>query len=307
MLQYSHMYTIETTTPEADYELIDSGNLRKLERYGPYVLSRPDPQALWLPRLTEKEWRARADAWFVREGAKTKWQTKKEFPKEWQILFGGFALSIRPNSFKHTGLFPEQRSNWEWIQEVVTKEVERRGASAASAPQVLNLFGYTGGASLAAAKAGGEVCHIDGSKSTIAWFRDNIVLSQLEEKKIRSLCEDVRTFLKREIKRGNKYDAVIMDPPAFGSGADGEVWKMEEHFLELLDLVKKVLTPQPLFVLINGYASGYSSVAYANALLAFQKEFGGTISHGELAIRESGDNPRLLPCGIFARFYTDRV
>lgn len=302
------MYTIETTTPEADYELIDSGNLRKLERYGPYVLSRPDPQALWLPRLDEKEWRARADALFVREGAATKWQTKKDFPKVWTILFGELALSIRPNSFKHTGLFPEQRPNWEWIREIVAKEVKERNSKSAeesSKPEILNLFGYTGGASLAAAQAGADVCHLDGSKSTIAWFRDNVALSNLEDKKIRSICDDARAFVKREIKRGHLYDGVIMDPPAFGSGADGEVWKMEEHFLELLDLVSQVLVPKPLFVLINGYASGYSSVAYTNALLAFQKKFGGTISHGELAIQESGDNPRLLPCGIFARWQKD--
>jgi 23S rRNA (cytosine1962-C5)-methyltransferase len=167
--------------------------------------------------------------------------------------------------------------------------------------KVLNLFGYTGGASLACAKAGAEVCHVDGSKMAIAWARKNQELSGLAEKPIRWILDDAVLFLKREVKRGNKYDAIVMDPPAFGHGAKGEVWKIEENFQELMDLCFQVLSEKPLFFLINGYASGYSPIAYQNNLLPLIEKFGGKIETGELAIEES-KSKRLLPCGIFARW-----
>jgi 23S rRNA (cytosine1962-C5)-methyltransferase len=166
---------------------------------------------------------------------------------------------------------------------------------------VLNLFGYTGGASLACAQAGAAVCHVDGSKLAIEWAKKNQKLSGLEPDAIRWILDDALLFLKREVKRGNKYDAIIMDPPAFGRGPDGEVWKIEEQFQDLLELCRKVLSDKPLFIIINGYASGFSSIAYQNNLIPFQKEFGGTIEHGELTLEESASK-RLLPCGIFARW-----
>jgi 23S rRNA (cytosine1962-C5)-methyltransferase len=279
------------TTAERDYELIDTGAGLKLERYASFVLSRPDPQALWQP-LLKAEWQT-ADAIFIRKGKHVEWRTKKDFPKSWPMKFGGLTFEIRPSSFKHTGLFPEHRGSWEWM----AKKIEVRNEPT----KVLNLFGYTGGASLACAKAGAEVCHVDGSKMAIAWARKNQELSGLAEKPIRWILDDAVLFLKREVKRGNKYDAIVMDPPAFGHGAKGEVWKIEENFQELMDLCFQVLSEKPLFFLINGYASGYSPIAYQNNLLPLIEKFGGKIETGELAIEES-KSKRLLPCGIFARW-----
>lgn len=288
---------ILTTHNEPSYELLDSGNGKKLERYGEYVLARPDPQALWKPLLGANEWN-KADALFIRDGKKTEWKTKKGLPDAWTIVFGGLVMEIVPTTFKHTGLFPEHVTTWNWMRDQITA---RMAQPSAPQPKVLNLFGYTGGASLACAQAGAAVCHIDGSKLAIEWAKKNQKLSGLAPDAIRWILDDALLFLKREVKRGNKYDAIIMDPPAFGRGPDGEVWKIEEQFQDLLELCRKVLSDKPLFIVINGYASGFSSVAYQNNLIPFQKEFGGTIEHGELTLEESASK-RLLPCGIFARW-----
>ena len=284
------------TLPQPDYELIDSGSGKKLERYGKFVLSRPDPQGLWLPLADKKTWDS-ADAEFVREGKNVKWKKSKTMPATWSINFGGLVFEIRPTSFKHTGLFPEQLPNWEWMQSVIKKAQK----PAASAPKVLNLFGYTGGASLACAQAGAEVTHVDGSKIAITWASKNQELSNLNEAKIRWILDDAMLFLKREIKRGNFYDAIIMDPPAFGRGPKGEVWKIEEQFSELMKLCQGALSKNPIFFVVNGYASGYSPIAYQNAMKFLTDSFGGTIETGELTIQESKTG-RLLPCGIFARW-----
>lgn len=283
------------TSPQPDYELLDSGTGKKLERYGAYVLSRPDPQALWLPLKDRATW-GNADATFVRDGTKATWRKSKELPASWAIQFGGLVFEVRPTSFKHTGIFPEHLPNWEWMTEKLKIKHEK-----SSAPKVLNLFGYTGGASLACAAAGAEVTHVDGSKMAITWARKNQELSGLNDAKIRWILDDAILFLKREIKRGNKYDAIVMDPPAFGRGPKGEVWKIEEQFAELMNLCQAVLSDRPLFFLINGYASGYSPIAYQNTLRFLIDAHGGTIETGELAIEESGTG-RLLPCGIFARW-----
>lgn len=280
------------TSTEKEYELLDSGNGKKLERYGNFVLSRPDPQALWEPLKKNEAWQA-ADATFVRDGKKVTWKKKKTMPEAWNITFGGLTLEIIPSTFKHTGLFPEQRENWNWMRERII-QVKRP-------VKILNLFGYTGGASLACAQAGAEVTHVDGSKMAIEWARKNQKLSGLEDKPIRWLLDDAILFLRREVKRGNRYDGIVMDPPAFGRGPKGEVWKIEEQFAELMKLSQAVLSDQPLFFLINGYASGYSPIAYQNALLDLTRNHGGSIETGELAIEESGTG-RLLPCGIFARW-----
>ncbi len=284
------------TEPSKDYELLDSGNGKKLERYGSVVLARPDPQALWEMKKPEL-WKT-ADAEFVRDGKKASWKAKKELPKEWTIEFADMKFIIRPTSFKHTGLFPEQSENWKWMEKKIKEQREERKEKI----RVLNLFGYTGGATLACAKAGAEVVHLDGSKAAIAWAKENRDASGLTDTPIRFILDDAREFLKREVKRGNKYDAIIMDPPAFGYGPNDELWKIEEHFTELLDLCKKVLSKNPLFVIINGYASGYSPIAYQNNLQDMMREHKGDIEIGELAIAES-DSDRLLPCGIFARWY----
>jgi 23S rRNA (cytosine1962-C5)-methyltransferase len=282
--------TTLTTKPTEGYELLDSGLEEKLERFGDVVLRRPDPQALW-PMGRGEEWQKAVGA-FERDGKEGKWNGK-ELPKEWQVSFGGMQFLIKPTSFKHTGLFPEQLSNWEWSQQLIK--------NAGREVNVLNIFGYTGGATLAAAAAGAKVTHVDASKTAVAWARENAKLSGLEEAPIRWITEDALTYLKREVSRGSKYDAVIMDPPAFGHGPDGEVWKFEEHFLELLGLVEKLLSDQPLFILINGYAAGYSPLAFAYNLQSFTEKRGGEIEYGDLAIAES-NSERVLPAGIFARW-----
>lgn len=287
------------TNKQEEYELIDSGQGEKLERYGPYILRRPDPEALWMKSKNLDAW-DRADLKFVRTGIKTNlsrakagWIIKEGTPKNWNIKFGNLIFSIRPTSFKHTGLFPEQLSNWQWTEKLITKR---------SKPiSVLNLFGYTGGATLAAAKAGAEVCHVDGSKTAVEWARINAKLSSLEDAPIRWIVDDVLIFLKREIKRGRKYDAIIMDPPSFGHGPKDELWKIEEHFLELMKLCHDILSDDPLFVIINGYTAGYSAIAYENNLKDMMKGHKGKIEIGELVI-EQIDSEILLPCGIFARW-----
>lgn len=283
---------ILTTKATKDYALIDTGGEEKLERYGAVVLARPDPQALWEKKKGEAEWAA-ADARFIRKGKEGEWQTKG-IPKEWDIQFGNLTFLIRPTSFKHTGLFPEQLKNWEWATEQI--------AAAKRPITVLNLFGYTGGASLAAAQAGASVTHVDASKTAVSWARENAARSQLSEMSIRWIIEDVLIFVRREIKRGSRYDAIIMDPPAFGHGPKDELWKIEEDFLTLAKLCEELLTPDPLFILMSGYAAGYSSLAFAYNLERFIENFGGMIEHGDLTIEESGAR-RLLPCGIFARWH----
>ncbi len=281
----------DITKGEEGYELLDSGLEEKLERYGSMVLARPDPQALWEKKLTSTEWR-KADAWYERTGKGGKWHMREGMPKEWTIPFGGFTFLIKPTTFKHTGLFPEQLSNWKWSEE--------RMRNAGRPISVLNLFAYTGGATLAAARAGAEVVHLDASKTAVAWARENARLSGLENAPIRWITEDALLFVKREAKRGNKYDAIIMDPPAFGHGPKDELWKIEEHFLPLMENTKKLLSDNPLFFLVNGYASGYSHVAFRHNLASLQDSFGGGIESGELGIQEKSG--RALPAGIYARW-----
>lgn len=284
------------TKKEKDYELLDSGNGQKLERYGDYVLLRPDPEALWKKSFREDIWK-KADFEFIRTGNKTKWITKSNVNRTWNIVFGDLAFSIRPTSFKHTGLFPEQLQNWIWMEDVI-----KRNEKSYDRPiQVLNLFAYTGGATLACAKAGAEVCHVDGSKTAVAWARENAELSGLNDAPIRWIVDDCIMFLKREIKRGRTYDAILMDPPSFGHGPKDELWKIEDNFLELMDCCQKILSETPLFVLINGYTAGYSPLAYENNLKDMMKNFSGTIETGELTIEQTSSD-KLLPCGIFARW-----
>lgn len=286
--------SIVSTLPSIDYELLDSGDGEKLERYGKVIFRRPDPQSLWKKNLAEQVWN-NADAVFLRDGRTTDWKIKPGTPEKWTIDFGGLKFHIRPTAFKHTGLFPEQEGNWNWMREKISQRIETQKEIT-----VLNLFGYTGGASLACAQAGAQVCHVDGSKVAIGWARDNAELSGLKEKPIRWILDDAVEFVKREVKRGKKYDGILMDPPAFGHGPNGEMWKVEKDFVGLIDLCNQILTDKPLFFLINGYASGYSAIAYENNLQMLSKKYGGETEKGELTIGEKSG--RLLPCGIFARW-----
>lgn len=281
--------------PTKDYELLDSGEGEKLERFGKVVLSRPDPQALWRKHLPATDWK-KADAAFSREAREGSWNIKKDTPEKWTIEFGSLKFLIKPTAFKHTGLFPEQALNWDWTRDVISKSVAE-----GHVPEVLNLFGYTGGATLACAQAGAKVVHVDSSKSAVAWARENAELSGLSEKPIRWILDDTRVFVEREIKRGRKYDAIIMDPPAFGHGPSKELWKIEDHFLPLVEDCLKLLSDKPLFFIVNGYSAGYSPVAYENNLKTLVEKYGGKMEIGELVIEEAAGK-RLLPCGIFARW-----
>jgi 23S rRNA (cytosine1962-C5)-methyltransferase len=294
------------TKKQKEYELLDSGDGEKLERYGSYILRRPDPEALWQKSKDSLFW-DKAELQFVRHGEKTNlprrqagWIIKEGVPKNWDISYGDLNFSIRPTSFKHTCLFPEQLPNWEWMEGIITN-YKLLINNEEKKPKVLNLFAYTGGATLACARAGAEVCHVDGSKTAVEWARINAKLSGLENAPIRWIIDDVLVFLKREINRGRRYNAIIMDPPSFGHGPKDELWKIEEDFLELIKLCKELLSDNPLFVLINGYTAGYSAIVYGNNLKDMMDNHNGKIEIGELAIEES-DSDRLLPCGIFARW-----
>lgn len=295
------------TRPMQDYELLDSGDGEKLERFGAYILRRPDPQALWQKSFPHGKWDD-ADAHFVQSGRSGNWKKRPgtTMPDEWVVEIAGLKFSISLKAFKHTGIFPEQAANWQWINDVISK---MNALGRQSLPiKVLNLFGYTGGATLAAAKAGAEVTHIDASKVSVAKASENAKISGLENAKVRWLVDDALEFVKREARRGNTYQAIIMDPPSYGHGPKKEVWKIEESLPQLIAECKKILSPQPLFVILNGYAAGYSALAYNNnvADLLGEKMAGqtaqGTMEYGELALEtEAG---RKLPAGIYARWRT---
>jgi 23S rRNA (cytosine1962-C5)-methyltransferase len=280
-----------TTKPSADYELLDSGNEEKLERWGRYILRRPDPQALWNTNLPEGEWK-KADLTFDAE--RKIWKKKNVgMQNEWQVAFGELKFNVKPTAFKHTGVFPEQEPNWQWIAEKIK--------NAGRPVKILNLFGYTGGATLAALSAGADVTHVDGSKAAVNWAKENAAISGLDKKTVRWLVDDARKFVMREIKRGGKYDCIVMDPPAFGRGGKGEIWKIEKDLLKLLEDCSQILSENPLFFIVNGYASGYSPIAYYQSLEPILKTYGGSFEYGELTIEES-KMKRFLPAGIFVRW-----
>lgn len=267
------------------YSLIDSGNSEKLERFGDFVLRRPDPQALYPKRLSESEWK-KADAVFLDK----KWKTNKDIPESWITEFEELKFATTLGSFKHVGVFPEQQENWKWLKDTIKGKPLK----------VLNLFAYTGGATMACISAGAEVVHVDSSQGIVDVAVRNIELSNMSDKPVRWIVDDVKKFMAREINRGNKYDGIIMDPPAYGHGTKKEVWNIEDDLLPLIEDAKKLLSSDPLFLLINGYTAGYSKVAYGNNLLSLLKK-GGEIETGELLIEEN-EGKRSLPAGIFARW-----
>lgn len=280
----------ETNLPWKDYELIDSGDHKKLERYGDITLVRPDTEALWKP-LRPNAWReARAEfAW--REG-KGVWAARADLPESWELSRGDMRFEVRPTSFKHMGLFPEQAPQWEWIG---------GRTRALREPVVLNLFGYTGLASIAGAKAGALVTHVDASKQSIAWAKENAALSGIKPDGIRYILDDASKFAKREVRRGARYDGIILDPPAFGRGPKGEVWKIEEDLIPLMDTLGALLeNKKASFLVLNGYAAGYTPVSFAQLV---EGTFGSDVvgEYGELRIKESSSE-RVISSGIYARF-----
>lgn len=284
-----------------DYKLLDSGDGKRLEKFGKYILSRPDPQAIWKPNLPESEWK-KANAVFQKtEGEKGKWIKKGPVDEKWKMKWEDISFYCKLSPFKHTGVFPEQAVHWGWIAENIKFPMSNdKFQMKKTAPNILNLFGYTGIASLVAAKAGAKVTHVDASFPAIGWARENQKSSGLEEKPIRWILDDAIKFCERELKRGVRYDGIIMDPPIYGHGPKGEKWDFEQSFPKLMKICRQLLNDRPLFVIINAYAISSSAIMLENVLKDQLKDLGGKIECGELALEEKSG--RLLSTGIFARW-----
>jgi 23S rRNA (cytosine1962-C5)-methyltransferase len=287
-----------TPTGWQDYELLDSGRETKFERFGPYRLIRPESTALWPRALPEAQWQA-ADAVFApdAEGEAGHWQFRGEVAPRWQMRYGDLRFWAQPTPFRHLGLFPEQASQWTWIAGLI------RGAG--RPVRVLSLFGYTGLATLAAASAGASVTHVDASKTTMAWARENQALSGLQDRPIRWLVDDAMKFVQREVRRGARYEGLILDPPKFGRGPKGEVWKIEEALPALLQICRTLLSERPLFVVLTGYATRLSSLSLRNLLQETLAGLGGQLEAGELGLLERSAG-RIMPAAVFARWSSGR-
>ena len=277
-----------------EYKILDMADGQKLERWGDVILARPDPQIIWKDKLYPDKWKNINATYHRSKTGGGSWEYNKKMPQQWQIKYKELTFNIKPMGFKHTGLFPEQAVNWDWMMEKIRnskKEIK-----------VLNLFAYTGGATVACAAAGAAVCHVDSSKGMVTWAKENIASSGLAERPVRYIIDDVVKFVNREIRRGNKYDAIIMDPPSYGRGANGEVWQFENNIYDLVELCTKVLSDEPLFFLINSYTTGISSKVLENILnLTVNKEHSGKVTSGEIGLPM--ENSKLvLPCGIYGRW-----
>ena len=282
-----------------DYELLDSGDGRKLERFGRCTLVRPCSQALWRPRLAAAAWE-RADASFDRDDG-NRWHGRGNLPKEWTITTAGIRFKLGGTDFGHLGIFPEQRAQWRWIRETVAAAIAGEGA--AKPPRkiaALNLFAYSGGSTLAAALGGAEACHLDASKGMVEWARDNARLNGLSEHPIRWIVDDAHKFLRREIRRGRRYDAVILDPPTFGRGAGGEMYRIEHDLKDTLALVAEILSERPLFVLFSSHTPGLSPIAAENILSGLWPR--ARLESGEMLLEGGGLN---CPSGVYCRAIFD--
>ena len=275
-----------------DYEVIDCSAGEKLERWGDYILVRPDPQVIWKTEKTEKGWRQKNAHYHRSAKGGGEWGFF-DLPKQWNIHYRNLTFQLKPFSFKHTGLFPEQAVNWDWCADKIKK--------AGRPVKVLNLFAYTGGATLSAAAAGASVTHVDASKGMVTWAKENAAASGLKEAPIRWLVDDCVKFVEREIRRENHYDAIIMDPPSYGRGPKGEIWKMEESIHSFLKLCTRLLSDQPLFVLINSYTTGLQPAVLAYLLEMELKKFGGKVTADEVGLPVVS-NGLILPCGACGRF-----
>ena len=278
-----------------EYRLVDSAGGEKLEYWGDFLLRRPDPQAIWSKKSENKLW-TKTDATYHRsQSGGGKWQFfNKKLPESWQIHYCGLTFNIKPMGFKHTGVFPEQAVNWDWFSELIK--------NAGRPVNVLNLFAYTGGATVAALRAGASVCHVDASKGMVTWAKENVMSSGLGDRPVRYIVDDVVKFVRREGRRGRKYDAVIMDPPSYGRGPSGEVWKIEDELYPLIEECIAILSDDPLFFLINSYTTGLSAQILTNVLtLTLKAKYGGSVNSDEigLPIEKSG---LILPCGISGRW-----
>ncbi len=280
-----------------DYELLDASDGERLERWDRYILIRPDPQIIWKNAASHKAWK-NADAVYKRSAKGGGEWTKSKIPEQWTVTYKNLRFNLKPMGFKHTGLFPEQAVNWDWFSELIKN---------ANRPiKVLNLFAYTGGATLASASAGASVVHVDASKGMVAQAKLNAACSGLENAPIRYIVDDCKKFVEREIRRGNKYDAIIMDPPSYGRGPSGEIWKIEDSVHELVILTSQILSDNPLFFLINSYTTGLSAAAMQYILgITVASKHGGHIEAGELGLPVS-QTGLCVPCGASARWQSNK-
>jgi len=277
-----------------DYEVIDTSDGEKLERWGNYTLVRPDPQVIWNTPKTDRRWRT-YDGRYARSNTGGGQWSEKRLPERWQVKYGPLTFNVKPMNFKHTGIFPEQAVNWDFSMEQIR--------NAGRPVQVLNLFAYTGGATLAAAVAGASVCHVDAAKGMVSWARENAKSSGLENAPIRWIIDDCAKFVEREIKRGRRYDAIIMDPPSYGRGPSGEIWKLEKDLYPFLQLVTGVLSDDPLFVIINSYTTGLAPSVLGYMLdTLVTKKYGGRTECQELGLPVTNSG-LTLPCGSTGRWF----
>lgn len=275
-----------------DYQILDTSSGERLEKWGKYILIRPDPQVIWNTPRTIKEWRQKNGHYHRSSKGGGQWEFF-HLPKQWSIQYKNLTFHLKPFHFKHTGLFPEQAVNWDWITEKIQ--------GAAREIKVLNLFAYTGGATLAAAAAGACVTHVDASKGMVGWAKENAVSSGLEQAPIRWLVDDCLKFVEREIRRGNHYDAIIMDPPSYGRGPKGEIWKLEDCIYPLIQQCARLLNSHPLFFLINSYTTGLAPSVLTYMLSTALKEFGGTVNSQEIGLPVASTG-LILPCGASGRW-----
>lgn len=282
-----------------DYELLDVSDGERLERWGDYILIRPDPQIIWKNVARHPYWK-KADGIYRRSQNGGGGWIKQKTPESWKISYKNLGFVLKPMGFKHTGLFPEQAANWDWFSDIIRREKTKN-------PQrqikVLNLFAYTGGATMATADAGASVVHVDASKGMVALAKENAICSGLADAPIRYIVDDCKKFVEREIRRGNKYDGIIMDPPSYGRGPSGEVWKLEDSIDELISLTAKLLSDDPLFFLVNSYTTGLSPLTMSYILtLKVKTIYGGDIESGELGLKVT-QTGAYLPCGASSRWY----
>ena len=278
-----------------DYELIDASNGEKLERWGKYILLRPDPSIIWDNGNLEVKYKGKIDAVYYRSNkGGGHWENLRKLPSNWTVNYRDLTFNVKQMGFKHTGIFPEQAANWDYMINKIS--------NAKRPVKVLNLFGYTGCASVACLSVGASVTHVDSSKGMIEVCKENVISSGLKDKSIRYLVDDVAKFVKREIRRGNKYDAIVMDPPSYGRGANGEVWDIEKDLSNLVNLCLEILSDKPLFFIINSYTTGLSETTLKNLLImTVLKKYKGNVSADEIGIKIKNSD-LILPCGIYGRW-----
>ena len=287
------MFLADTWT---DYEVLDTGGGEKLERWGNVILCRPDPQTIW-PRTDEKLWKRAQAVYHRSERGGGEWEFLQKLPERWTVAHSGLSFYVRPTGFKHTGLFPEQAANWLWMDSLIRKDGRKD-------LKVLNLFGYTGGATLACAAAGAHVTHVDAAKGMVLWAKENRELSRLPEDCFRWIVEDALRFVQRELRRGNAYDGILMDPPSYGRGPSGEVWKLENELYGLVDTCAQALSRDPLFFLVNSYTTGFQASVLGNMLeKCVVSRFGGKTDSEELCLPVTTGG--VLPCGASGRWQRD--